>query len=195
MKDIISTEQLTEVEAILGSAIQAAAGGETVLHDALNGLSAAIYTTDAQGLVTFFNRACIALAGRTPLSGEDRWCITWKLYTEQGAFIPHEQCPMAMAIKEGRPIRGIVAVAERPDGSRTTILPFPTPLFDEAGDIAGAVNVLIDITDHREAEQLRAQASRCKRLARSVTDRRTEDTLKLMAAEYEERAKALQWLN
>ena len=35
----------------------------------------------------------------------------------------------------------------------------------------------------------RAQAERCRRLARSVTDQRTLDALNEMASEYEERAR------
>jgi hypothetical protein len=33
----------------------------------------------------------------------------------------------------------------RPDGTRVTFLPFPTPLFDEYGGLKGAVNILIDL--------------------------------------------------
>src|SRR5688572_29175904 len=59
-----------------------------------------IYATDAEGLITWYNRACIAFSGRTPVTGVDRWCVTWKLYTTHGAELPHDQCPMAVAIKE-----------------------------------------------------------------------------------------------
>ena len=48
--------------------------------------------------------------------------------------------------------------------------------------MAGAVNILIDVTDHRQAGALRAQAMRCRRLAHSVTDQQAVDTLLLMAA-------------
>ena len=56
------------------------------------------------------------------------------------------------------------------------------------GDIAGAVNILIDVTDQRQAGALRAQAMRCRRLAQSVTDQQAVDTLLLMAAEYDDKA-------
>ena len=59
------------------------------------------------------------------------------------------------------------------------------------GDIAGAVNILIDVTDHRQAGALKAQAMRCRRLAQSLTDQRAVDTLLLMAAEYDDKAGAL----
>jgi len=43
--------------------------------------------------------------------------------------------------------------AERPDGTRIPFLPYPTPLFDASGALIGAVNMLVDITERREAEQ------------------------------------------
>lgn len=162
------------------------------MRAALDQLDAAVYITDAQGQVTFFNRACIGFAGRIPVAGEDRWCVTWKLYTENGEPLPHDQCPMAVAIREKRAIRGVEAVAERPDGSRIAFMPFPTPVLDEEGNLVGAVNLLVDISGRKHGGQLLAQAERCRRLAGSVNDQHTVHTLTAMAAEYETQAKALQ---
>jgi PAS domain-containing protein len=150
-----------------------------------------IYLTDADGWVTFFNRACIDFAGRTPVAGEDRWCVTWRLHTESGAVLPHEECPMATALRDRRAVRGAVAVAERPDGTRVLFTPYPTPIFGDDGRLEGAVNALIDVTDQRQAGALKAQARRCRRLAQTVSDTRTVATLKAMAVEYDEKARAL----
>jgi PAS domain S-box-containing protein len=176
-------------------AIGAVRGGEARTRELLDQLPAPIYITDADGRITYFNKACVAFAGRTPRVGRDSWCVTWKLYTDQGEFLPHDRCPMAVAIKQKRPIRGVSAVAERPDGTRVNFVPYPTPLLDEHGEIVGAVNMLIDITDLRQAEYLGAQAQRCRRLAKSVNDTQTVTTLKLMAAEYEQQAKSLRRMN
>lgn len=179
-------------EDMIGLALAAARNGEEDLRALLETLPAPIYTTDAQGWITFFNRACIDFAGRTPMLGQDRWCVTWKLYTTDGAFLPHEDCPMAVAIREKRPVRGALAAAERPDGTRVMFTPWPTPLFGADGEIVGAVNILIDVTDQRQAGALRIQAERCRRLAHSVTDQQAVDTLLLMASEYDEKARGLQ---
>jgi PAS domain S-box-containing protein len=64
----------------------------------------------------------------------------------------HDECPMAIAIKEGRPIRDVEAVLERPDGVRIPFRPYPTPLKDEAGRVIGAINLLIDATSMKQAE-------------------------------------------
>jgi PAS domain S-box-containing protein len=162
--------------------------GAVAAHEALDALPAPIYVTDPEGRVTYFNEACVAFAGRRPVLGEDRWCVTWRLYTKDGEFLPHDQCPMAVAVRERRPIRGVQAMAERPDGTRRHFQPFPTPIFDEDGAFAGAVNLLLDISDRKRADYLASQALRCRRLARSVGDSVTVKTLNRMADEYEAEA-------
>jgi hypothetical protein len=98
---------------------------------------------------------------------------------------------MAVAINTQRPIRGVTAVAERPDGTRVTFRPWPTPIFDRTGAFAGAVNILEDVTDEVRADDFLAQARRCRRLADSVMDVQASHTLIRMAEEYEAKAHAL----
>ena len=102
--------------------------GERRVQDLLAAIPAAIYTTDAAGKITYYNEAAVELAGRRPTIGSDEWCVTWKLYWPDGTPLPHDQCPMAVALREGRPVRGKEAVAERPDGTRVPFIPFPTPI-------------------------------------------------------------------
>ena len=158
----------------------------------LQALEAPIYVTDASGLIVYFNPACVGFAGRTPLAGKDRWCVSWKLYTEAGEVLPHDECPMALAIRSQAPIRGVRALAERPDGARVTFMPLPTPLFGRGGDFLGAVNILIDVTDLRQIDELRRQADRCRRLSRGLGDEPTATKLQAMAADYEAAAAALE---
>ncbi len=126
---------------------------EARYRELLNALPAAIYTTDAAGRITFYNDAAVALAGRRPVLGTDEWCVTWRLYKPDGSPLPHHECPMAVALKEGRAVRGEEAIAERPDGSRVWFVPYPTPLRDESGAVVGAVNMLVDITHRKQAEE------------------------------------------
>jgi K+-sensing histidine kinase KdpD len=67
--------------------------------------------------------------------------------------MPHDDCPMAVALKENRPVRGWESVAERPDGTRVAFVPYPTPLRGPDGSLVGAINVLIDVTERRRAEE------------------------------------------
>lgn len=141
---------------------------DQISRQLLQALPTAIYTTDAKGRVTFFNEAAVDFAGRRPLLG-DEWCVTWKLFQLDGSPLPHDQCPMAIAIREARPIRGEMAIAERPDGSRLTFAAYPTPLFDDDGSMIGAVNMLVDITEQQEIE--RALQDLNSRLEQRVLER------------------------
>jgi PAS domain S-box-containing protein len=125
---------------------------ERQLQELLAAIPAAIYTTDAQGKITYFNDAAVEMAGRTPVLGSDEWCVTWKLYLPDGTPLPHDQCPMAVALREGRAIRNVEAVAERPDGTRIPFIPYPTPLRDQHGTVVGAINMLVDVSERKQAE-------------------------------------------
>lgn len=128
-------------------------------HQILDGLPVAIYTTDQDGTITYYNRAAADLAGREPAIGKDKWCVTFKLFNPDGKELPHDECPMAIALKENRPVRNQEAVAQRPDGSFFPFLPYPTPLQDEHGNLIGAVNMLLDLTDRQRAEEARLHLS------------------------------------
>jgi PAS domain S-box-containing protein len=122
-------------------------------REAIEALPAAVYMADAQGRITFFNEAAAELWGCRPKLGESKFCGSWRLFWPDGTPLPHDDSPMAMALRCKRPIRGMEAVAERPDGTQITFLCYPTPLFDATGKLAGAVNMLVDISEHRRAEQ------------------------------------------
>lgn len=156
----------------------------------LDELPVPIYVTDAQGAVTYWNRACVQFAGREPELGRDRWCVTWKIYTTTGELLPHDQCPMAEAIRAKKVIRDQVAIAERPDGSRRAFRPYPTPLLATDGSLTGAVNMLIDVTEEQSLV-LHDQADRCRRLAGAVYSRETSNVLARMAEGFDRTAAEL----
>ncbi len=113
----------------------------------LEALPEPIYMTDARGRITFYNSAAVEMWGVRPEIGKSEFCGSWKLRWPDGTPLPHDECPMATALKERRANRGLEAIAERPDGTRISFLAFPTPLFDEDGNLTGAVNMLVDLTE------------------------------------------------
>ena len=118
----------------------------------LDALPTALYTTDADGRITYFNEAAVNFSGNRPTLGDDKWCVSWRLYRTDGTALPHDECPMAIALREDRPVRDVQAFAERPDGTRVPFLPFPTPLHDAEGKLIGAVNLLMDLTELHKAQ-------------------------------------------
>lgn len=168
----------------------AATSGDGDCRAALDQLPVPVYVTDAEGVVTCFNSAGAAFVGRDPQPGRDRWCISWQLYSTSGDPMPHDQCPMAEAIHKKQPIRGKVAIAMRPDGRRAAFRAYPTPLISADGELTGAVNLLVDVTDE-QAKALAEQADRCRRLSQATHDPKAARMLDQMAIDYARTAATL----
>lgn len=179
---------ISHTDRVIRSALRLAEVDESLLQEALDAIPAPVYLTDARGVITYFNPACVTFAGRQPRLGEDKWCVSWKLHTQAGAALRHEDCPMAVAVRTRTPLRGLFAVAERPDGTRVTFTPMPTPRYDAQGRVVGALNVLIDETDARQIADLERQAVRARRLAAGINDNGTARTLGAFALEREAEA-------
>jgi PAS domain S-box-containing protein len=120
----------------------------------LEALPVALYATDSDGRITFCNEAACELAGRRPELGSDQWCVSLALYWPDGTPMRHSECPMAIALKEDRPVRDHEILVGRPDGTRIPVLAYPMPLHDVSGKLIGAVNMLEDLSDRKKAEQL-----------------------------------------
>jgi PAS domain S-box-containing protein len=147
----------------------------------IQGLPAAFYTCDPKGRIKSYNKAAVALWGRQPQIGKDLWCGSWKIYRTDGTPLPLEECPMAIAIQEGRSVTGQEIIIERPDGVRRHVLPHPEPIFDAEGRLVEATNMLVDITEHRKAEE---------------TIRQNEDRYRsMLEKEVEERVNELKRVN
>ncbi len=130
----------------------------------LDKLPAAAYTCDAEGLITYCNRRAVELWGREPRLNEavDRFCGSFKLFAADGTPIPHDRCWMALALRDGKEYNGEEIIVERPDGSRWTALAHANPFLDAEGRVYGAVNVLVDITERKRAEEALQKADRNK---------------------------------
>lgn len=111
--------------------------------DACGDVTSPAYTTDADGWLTYYNDAAADLWGYRPELGKARWCGCWRMFTTDGKLLPFDQCSMAVTIKEGRLVRGAEAILERPDGTCTPFMPYPTPLRDASVTLVGASNVLL----------------------------------------------------
>ena len=165
---------MASVEAIeteLAPGIELGRATQLDYRQILDALPTPVYTTDRDGTITYFNAAAVELAGRRPQVGLDKWCVSWRLYHPDGRPLPHDECPMAVALKERRPVRGVEIVVERPNGQRVPGMPYPTPLFDDAGNFAGAINLIVDLSRQREAELREARHTAEQAALYRFTDR------------------------
>jgi len=120
----------------------------------LENLPAGAYTCDPEGLITYYNQQAARLWGRVPKLNdpEDRFCGSFRLYAADGSPIAHDRCWMALALETDRGYNEREIVVERPDGRRLTVLAHANPHHDDSGELLGAVNVLVDITERKRAE-------------------------------------------
>lgn len=141
------------LEAILAPAQKQIDLGDADCRQILEAVPAAIYATDSDGRITFCNRTAVEMLGRIPDLSNDRWCVSWRMYRSDGTPLPHDECPMAIALKERKTVRGVEVIVERPDGSRAYVMPYPTPIFDSDGTLKGGVNFVLDISERRRVER------------------------------------------
>src|SRR6476646_6434838 len=106
----------------------------------------AIYTCEPRGFIKTYNKAAATLWGREPDVGKDLWCGSWKIYDKNGGDLSKEKHPMAIALKEGRLVKGDGLIVQRPDGSCRHINSYSSPLVDANGRLDGVVSLLIEIS-------------------------------------------------
>ena len=126
-------------------------------RELLGALPAAIYVTDAAGHIAYCNQNAINLWGAEPKLGNDKWCDFLRFYFADGTPMALDECPTEIALKQGQIVRGREAIIERRDGTRIPIVPYPTPLRDGNGAIVGVVNMTVDISELKKAQQALAE--------------------------------------
>ena len=162
--------------AVFPSAKAALQNSAVQFRSLLDKLPAGGYTCDPDGLITHFNEHAVKLWGRAPKLNDpvDRFCGSFKLFATDGSPITHDACWMAKALQTGEEYNGEEIIIERPDGRRLTVLAHANPIYDDTGELVGAVNVLVDITDRIQAEKVLRGAR--DELAKMVSERTAELT-------------------
>src|SRR5258705_3962018 len=147
-----AAQQLTQSKS--APSAEASARADVDFWRLLDALPAAAYTCDAQGRITYYNQRAAAAWGRGPKLNDpdDLYCGSFRMSSFDGKPVPHAQCWMARCLHERRPFEGEEVVVERPDGSRMVVLAHAIPMFDATGELTGAVNVIVDITDRKRTE-------------------------------------------
>ena len=118
----------------------------------LDAIPGGVYVCDHEGWLVRWNSEARRLWGREPSAEEpkDHFCGSHRLFRLDGTPLPHDDCPMAEAIRTGAATRNAEVVIERPDGSRVVALVNIRPLRDHRGTIQGAINCFQDISASKD---------------------------------------------
>ena len=159
---------------------------ERHLAHLVEALPAAVFTTDAEGLITHYNQAAVDLWNCRPTSGMSYWQGSWHLMGSDGQPVPDQNCPLRQALALGRPVLGFEALIQRPDGARISVTHHSTPLRNESEELFGTVNMLVDLSERKHTErQLQASASELEqRIAERTQELLTsQERLRALASE------------
>ncbi len=143
------------------------------LRHMLEAIPTGAYICDANGLITYFNQSAVQVWGRRPRLNDqaDRYCGSHKLLTRDGSPVPHDQGWMALTLQDKKAYPGKEIVIERPDGSRLPVLAYTQPFLDEQGQLTGAMNVLVDMTERKKSEVLLAMMDQVQDGIIGISDR------------------------
>lgn len=131
-------------------------GHLSCVRSVYDNLPVAVYTCDTSGYVDYYNDAAVKLWGYAPEVGKVRWGGAWEVYTRDGRPMTEATCALAATIAKGVPVQGEEIIIVQRDGTKRNVLPYPAPIFNEAGELTGAVNTLVDITEEKARESKEA---------------------------------------
>jgi len=145
----------------------------SILCRLLDNLPTAAYVCDPDGRIVHFNSHAVELWGRAPLLNDDseRYCGSMRLFERDGTPLLRENYAMAKALRERADYHGVEVIVERPDGAVRLGLAHAHPLWNDDGEMIGAVNIIADMTDRLAAhEALRESEARSRLLFESAAD-------------------------
>ena len=159
---------------------------ERHLAHLVEALPAAVFTTNADGLITHYNQAAIDLWGCPPTRGVTYWAGCWQLTGSDGRPMASSGDALRQALTLGQPVPGLEATISRPDGTLTPVAHYSIPLRNEAGQLIGTVNMLVDLTERKRTEQqLQASANDLERRIAERTQEllQSQERLRALASE------------
>jgi PAS domain S-box-containing protein len=131
---------------------------QTLLAAVIAELPLALLACDTSGCVTFYNPRAVELFGLPGVqtvesNAGDLYPITSAVFLADGKTpVPRERRPLARALA-GEEVSNVELVSIRPDGAARSVRASGRRLVAPDGTLLGAVVVIEDITERREAEQ------------------------------------------
>ncbi|WP_414542094.1 GAF domain-containing protein [Nostoc sp. CCY0012] len=134
---------------------------QELLKVLLDNVQAGIVACNAEGILTLFNRAARKFHGlpEQPLP-PDEWAEYYDLYLPDGTtLMPKHEIPLFRAL-QGEIVENVEMVISPTQGKAKTLLASGQSIVDSQGKKQGAVVVMHDITERKQAEAERAELIR-----------------------------------
>ncbi|MDF2955048.1 MAG: PAS domain [Candidatus Alkanophagales archaeon MCA70_species_2] len=129
---------------------------KSVVHDALKHLPVAVFTVDADGRITSWNKAAFIITGFKAEDVVGNPCIFLKICPECRKWCKLRSLTQEQAAVEvenaGEGVTGEIKIIAK-DGSKRWLLKSFHPLKDESGNVFGAVECFSDITSLKRREE------------------------------------------
>jgi PAS domain S-box-containing protein len=114
-------------------------------------LPIATFICDAKGTILQYNRHAVAVWGSAPAPGQ-----THEEFRESIRFFELDGTPVARSmvaevLDSGTPVRDVERIVEHADGTRLIVSVNIDPLRNARGEVVGAVNCFLDVTERKRA--------------------------------------------
>jgi PAS domain S-box-containing protein len=107
------------------------------------------------GRIAYVNDRAIELHGIDPSGLKFKDCLSrLKIYAANGELCQLDKLPARRALLTGERVRNEELVIERLDGLRMYVNASAVPLFDEEGEVTGAIAIFEDVTERKKTEGL-----------------------------------------
>ncbi len=118
----------------------------------LDMLPIATFICDAKGTILQYNRHAVAIWGHVPQLGE-----THEQFTANARFFdidgtPLQRSELAEVLATGKPARDVERIVKRMDGNEVIVSLNIDPLRNAKGELIGAVNCFLDITERKRTD-------------------------------------------
>jgi PAS domain S-box-containing protein len=134
-----------QISRALGATLRASDG-------ILDLLPIATFICDARGTVLQYNQHAVRIWGRAPEPGQthEQFTDTCQYFEVDGSPLPRSM--LAEVLANDRPLRDKELLVVRHDGSRVFVSLNIDPLRTPKGDLIGAVNCFLDITERKRVD-------------------------------------------
>jgi len=118
----------------------------------LDMLPIATFVCDARGTILQYNQRAVEIWGTVPRPGQTHEDFTASVRFFDIDGKPLERSGFADVMASGEAARDLERIVERADGSRVIVSLNIDPLRDAKGEVIGAVNCFLDITERKQTD-------------------------------------------